>query len=162
MEFSLTKLFRKNKVDLEKLRKINFGEVDAEGRVACLRDSCSRKRKPNSGYGNLYSHITTHSDWLEFYQHCCVRVKSGPIDNFVDKIHPYTEAVFGWLQFIVATNQPFSCVENADYRKFAKYDSICKHTEMKYFNLVFQNVIESLANMIPNLFGIIFDGSLNY
>ena len=60
MEFSLTKLFRKNKVDLEKLRKINFGEVDAEGRVACLCDSCSRKRKLNSGYGNLYTHITTH------------------------------------------------------------------------------------------------------
>ena len=76
-------------------------------------------------------------------------------------MHPYTEPVFGWLQFIVPTNQPFSFVANADYRKFAKYDSICKNTEMKYFNIVFRNVIESLANMIPNLFGIILYGSLN-
>jgi hypothetical protein len=44
MELSLTKLFSKNNVDLEKLRKINFGEVDAEGRVAWLRDCCFQKK----------------------------------------------------------------------------------------------------------------------
>jgi len=85
MEFSLTKLFRNNNVDLEKLRKINFGEVDAEGRVACLHDCCSKKRKPNCGNGNLYNHTTTHSDGLEFYPHCYVSVKSGLIDDFVEK-----------------------------------------------------------------------------
>ena len=47
MELSLTKLFRKNNGDLEKLRKINFGEFDAEGRVACLPDCCYQKKFPS-------------------------------------------------------------------------------------------------------------------
>ena len=111
---------------------------------------------PKKGSRTLVTEIFT-----AILLHIQICQNSTNIDNFIEKTHPYTEAVFGWLQFIVATNQPFSCVANADYRKFSKYDSICKNTEIKYFNLTFQNVIESLANMIPNLFGIIFDGSLN-
>ena len=118
--------------------------------MACLRDCCSKKRKPNTGNGNLYSHITTHSDWLEFYQYCCVRVKSGRIDNFVEKTLPYSEP-FLWLATIYCW-------------RINLFLALLMPITEKYRNIVFQSNFskcESLANMIPNLFGIIFDVSLN-
>jgi hypothetical protein len=161
MELSVTKLFKKNLVDIKKMKMINFGKdstTDIDGKLSCLRANCSKRRKPNSGDGNLYTHIISHDDWLDFYNDSCNAVESGPIDSFLEKYHPFTESVFGWLKFIVDTNQPFNCVANKNYRDFSKHDGICISTEKKYFDLVLEIVFTRLSKLIPKLFGIIFDG----
>ena len=108
---------------------VNFGRdstTDIVEKLACLRANCSKRRKPNSGYGNLYTHTVSHDDWLEFYNNSCNVVESGPIGSFLEKYHPFIESVFGWLKFIVDTNQPFNCVANMHYRDILKYGGILK------------------------------------
>ena len=48
---------------------INIGKdstTDIDGKLRCLWANCSKRRKSNSGDGNLYTHIISYNDWLEF------------------------------------------------------------------------------------------------
>ena len=156
---SYSKLFDIHGVNAKTLRSLNFEpdeQTKNDKKLKCIRVNCFCRRADNNGHGNLYGHIVSHDDWLEFYNISVC--KSGPIDNFVEKFSLKTECIYGWLEFIVKTHQPFNCVNDPNYRNFSKFESICKNTEIKYFDLVVIAVFEKIKSELPETFGAIFDG----
>lgn len=50
--------------------------------------------------------------------------ETGPLGGYFAKTNTHTpkvKALYGWMKYVVRTNQPFSSIEDNDHRAFSKY-----------------------------------------
>ncbi len=64
----------------------------------------------------------------------------------------------GWQEFVIHGLLPFSVAENVQYRKHVKYQSISVKSLRKYVDLLTSKVEAKISALLPNKFGIVFDG----
>lgn len=115
------------------------------------------KQVLTSGYKNLTSHLQRCTpNYVALYE--TSRATSPATLDGMGFVSTYALSVFGWMQFVIMTNQPFSAVEDPIVVAQSKYQRICVDTLLKYFLLVVQRVKATIAADLPDQFGIIFDG----
>lgn len=108
------------------------------------------KQKKGTGWSNLFNHIKTdHSDYSDIMKNQAASAFTIP-----KKVHD----LYGWIKFIVKTNQPFSIIDDDEARIAISYDNVCSNTLKKYMDLLCRKVEDSLRKDLPERFGIIFDG----
>jgi hypothetical protein len=69
-----------------------------------------------------------------------------------------TKNLYYWLRLVIMSNFPFSVVENQYIREGSKFEPISVDTFMKYFKLLDDAVMMKIKEVLPNKFGLIFDG----
>jgi hypothetical protein len=123
------------------------------------RECCSVKSSfaviVNSGFTNLKNHLKECvPDFDAVY---AVRENGVDIRNHivVDKI---SQNIYGWIDWVITDNLPFNFVEKPTTRKYARKDPISKYTLLKYMDQLGYECEGKLMTLLPNRFGILFDG----
>lgn len=65
---------------------------------------------------------------------------------------------FSWMEWILKSNLPLSFCENEAAKRYSNLDSICVETLVSGMSSVTRAVERGIAEEIPDLFGLIFDG----
>ena len=120
------------------------------------------KQKLIKGYTTCTNHIKKcHDDWREETEKAVRTTKgdAGALLHYMKAQVP-KEAVniCRWLQWIIMGNLPFEFVNNKYTRANAKLDPICDTTLKKFIDQLSKKVEEKIKNMLPEHFGLIFDG----
>ena len=150
--------FEKGENFVEHLKKKNIYKcLCAE---ICGRECVSKHNSfsviANSGYTNLRNHIKECiPDWESVYSNR--GVGKCDIRNHI-KVDKESQKIFSWIELIIMENLPFAFVEKELPRKFAKYGPISKYTLMKYMDQLGYECEGVLKDLIPDKFGISFDG----
>lgn len=119
-----------------------------------LCPNIERTQKPGSGYSNLYSHVQSH--------HPNYRTETKPNDsgqttlNFM--LPSKFKNIYSWLEWVIGEGLTFNIVEKELTRKFSNLDPICIKTLMQYMNKVTIQVENTLKNLLPSKFCLLFDG----
>ena len=123
------------------------------------RECCSIKSSfaviANAGFTNLKNHLKECiPDYEAIY---AGREQGGDIRNHVvvDKI---SQNIFGWIDWVITENLAFSFVEKPTTRNYARKDAISKYALLKYMDQLGFEVERKLSVLLPNQFGILFDG----
>ena len=74
------------------------------------------------------------------------------------KVDHVTQKIFSWIEWIIVENLPFNFVEKVMSRKNSKMEPISKYTLLKYMDQLGYECEEVLKNILPDRFGISFDG----
>lgn len=108
------------------------------------------KQKNGSGYTNLFKHImSNHINEI-------TQIQNTPtLDSFVNKKH---KNIFAWIEFIIDSNSPISCVDQTYLRNICKLDPICSNTLRDYMKQISSLVEKNISTSLPARFGIMFDG----
>ena len=127
--------------------------------------------KPNAGYTNLINHLkgkhkdcweTVFTDWKRKRAGIANDDTGAIMDAFMVQLYSKkTKNVYGWLEWLVdsRTVLPFMFVEDPQFRKHSKLESICRATLKKYAcRRAGDFMVESIKEILPPTFGIIFDG----
>ena len=117
---------------------------------------CGTVRSPmkNGGYSNFMAHIKTeHPNYLNEIA-AAVKFKN----TTVTPVNTASKNLYGWLIQVVMENLEFSYVEKAYTRQYSNLKPITRKTLMKYLTLVTKEVEGIIRKMLPNQFGLIFDG----
>jgi hypothetical protein len=77
------------------------------------------------------------------------------MSSFVDS---KSSNIYGWIDWIVAKNLPFSFCEDECTKKYTKLKPISVETLMKYMELLVLQVENRIKDDLPEEFAIIFDG----
>ena len=109
----------------------------------------------SAGYGNLKGHlIACKPNFQALYDN---RAAGGDLLNFVD-IDKKCYNIFKWCELVVSENLCFSYVEKKLVRENSCRDPISRSTLMKYLDSLGYEVQGVLANIVPDKFGLVFDG----
>ena len=123
-------------------------KLETQGSVKNVESNAIRRKQRVT---KIYSHI--EKKHLGFAK----EITSGTSRvNF--EIPPEVINLYGWLELIVVTNQPFTIVENSVYAKHTKLKPVSRPTIMKYMDLITKRVEKSIQEILPPKFGIIIDG----
>lgn len=116
--------------------------------------TCNIKK---SGYNNLKDHmISQHPGWEAILK--AHVAGNGPMDAFVCQLSEKAINVFGWLDWIVDTNKPFTFCEEKKTRKYSKLKKISTKTLKKYMKLTADKVRDKMSATLPKSFGLVIDG----
>ncbi len=125
----------------------------------CGFQGCTVTRASNSGMSNLLNHtVEKHMESLKELYAANKSGSQGPMVQFVSYVSPVARKIYGWMKYVILTNQSLNSVMNKDAREFSKFESIDKKTMSKYLERVFEFVKLELQQILPQTFGIIFDG----
>jgi hypothetical protein len=120
----------------------------------CLCEK-ERKQKAGTGYQNLTEHIErSHPDWYQLMS----ETEKGSKSKLTSYIDTKSSNIYGWIDWIVAENLPFSFCEKQSTKKYAKLKSISVETVQKYMELLVVEVEHRIKKEIPDKFAIVFDG----
>jgi hypothetical protein len=124
----------------------------------------TRKQKDGSGFTNTAGHVKEkHPDYKE---NLSLMLKEVAEDGnqlkitscYQEKVSHEAKRLNKWLEFIVMTDQSFCCVENEYFRKFGDSRGLSRKYLMQVLQGVRSLVIEEIKHIIPDKFGVIFDG----
>lgn len=144
----------------------------------CPKPTCTTKLitfQDKSGFQNPYAHLrscygkgkTPHEQdkllqALFSEARSAAKNAGGTIKSHfqTDTLSEYEKAVIGYVRLIILCSEPFSITEDAEYRRFSKYDSVTtpkKVTEtiMKLVELVEQRIAKEISGKKGAL---LFDG----
>jgi hypothetical protein len=120
----------------------------------------------SKGYSNAMNHLRhKHSNLLdEFISK--KQVNDGTngsnmtLDRFVSKtLTEEAHNLHTILEYIIFTDQPFSCVENKYFRKLFPTCKLSRNQIVKYIERMYCKVKTILCAQIPDHFGLMFDGN---
>ncbi|GMF59797.1 unnamed protein product [Phytophthora fragariaefolia] len=74
-------------------------------------------------------------------------------------VHKKSQTVYSWIDWVISCNLPFSFPEDETVVKYASISSISTETLVKCMGLLTKAVEEIVAAILPEKFGIVFDGS---
>ena len=74
------------------------------------------------------------------------------------KVSQTAKQIYQWLEFVVMTDQSFNCVENQYYIAAIQGMKMTRKYFMRILQGVRNIVIDDLKILIPENFGVIFDG----
>lgn len=115
-----------------------------------------KRKKSNSSYANLLSHIrTSHQDYEELLS-ADGDVSQCQIDRFF--LSSTSKSYFGWFDLVINGLLPFSFVENPVARLHFKHPPISLSTLMRHLPRLTELVEAKVAALLPPTFAIVFDG----
>ncbi len=138
---------------------------------------CGEKRKKTgSGYTNLFDHVKNqHKNYVSVLNsakeagwnektmntgHDILR-QISPQSTNQTTIHSFVPKkannIYGWLNWVITSGQPFSFVEEPTTRMYTNLQRISRKTFVKYMNLTVIQVEKKISSMLPNKFSLIFD-----
>ena len=107
-----------------------------------------RKQEISRRYRNLLDHVKNdHPDWENQ-----IKMKTSSI------VSEEATTLFGWLDWIVMDSLPFVTVQKYQTRKFWKLNDLDRKTLVKYIEKLTVLVEETVAQELPEKFGLIIDG----
>ena len=123
------------------------------------RECCSIKSSfaviANAGFTNFKNHLKECiPDYEAIY---AGREEGGDIRNHI-VVDKTSQNIYGWIDWVITENLPFSFVEKPTTRKYARKDPISKYTLLKYMDQLGFEVEGKLSLLLPDRFGILFDG----
>lgn len=129
--------------------------VDAEKRKSALDGAKNvRMCDTRKGYTNLAAHVKSgHPNWQAIMSHS----EPTGLESWLS-VTPKAINIFGWLDWIIMDNLPFSFVENPLTRKYTNLKPICTNTFMKYMEDLCKEVERVVAKKLPDRFGLALDG----
>lgn len=138
-------------------------ETQGDGYFICKVNSSCKPIYQNKikGYTNLIAHVKTHDNWESEIKKAMKMEENqaGSMTQFIKrKVSNKGQNLYDWIQWVVMDVQEFSFVDNKYTRKNTKLEPICRTTLMKYIENLSIIVEEKIKQIIPNTFGIIFDG----
>ena len=115
-------------------------------------------QKPGSGLSSLVRHVKAKH--LDHRTVCKVACEStGPIENhFSPSVSREATNIFYWAEQCVMRMEPFNFVEDPYVVKNSKLIPICTETLVKYLERLGKAVERKLRMIIPDRFGLVFDG----
>jgi hypothetical protein len=167
---SRKKLVELSKEEKKKLCSSVFDLEDAAtGAYRCKMGDCpkpERTQKPGSGWGNLTDHLGRfHEDtWRPFFSVMEQEENgSSSLAQFFKKVTAKAEAknIFGWLDWVINTDQPFRFIENKTTRKYTNLKKLGRCRFQQILEKLIEKVTEKLKKMLPAEFGLIFDGKFS-
>lgn len=115
-----------------------------------------QRRRTNSSWENLVSHIRTAHPGYEELQRSDPGNSQMQIDNFFNTRCSIN--YFGWFNYIINGLHPFAHVENIVTRDSVKFAPISLSTFMRYLPRLTELVEKKISNLLPQTFAIVFDG----
>ena len=104
----------------------------------------TRKAKKNKGNENLFSHVKQkHTDFADQ-----IYSSKSKLDFTIPED---TKRLYGWLEWVIMTGQPFSFVDN-------NLTPITRPTLMKYLQILVREEEKKIESELPEKFGRILDG----
>ena len=128
-----------------------YFKTQADGSFKC-RCGKLRKQAKSAGFQNLISHIfSDHKDYV-----ADMTSNFSSLGSFV--LDKKTETIYGYLEWVIMAELPFTFVENDLTRKFSKLGVLSRSTFMKYLQGVTKEVEMIIKKQLLSKFGLIFDG----
>ncbi|KAL3672005.1 hypothetical protein V7S43_019082 [Phytophthora oleae] len=114
-----------------------------------------RKRTNGRGYTNLMQHIRReHPAFAEEM----LAATPGETGSLVHYVRHSAQNTFGWLEWVVKSNLPLSFCESTLARRYTNLEPVSVETLRRVMEAVTRSVERSIADKIPDRFGLIFDG----
>jgi hypothetical protein len=118
--------------------------------------------KVTEGTSNLRKHLDSCiPEWQNIYAAAKAGgdgpVAVGDIRNYV-KVDKVTNNLYGWIDWVVTQDLPFSFVENEKARKYSSLTPIARLTLMRYFDALSFECDGILCTILPEIFALFFDG----
>ena len=108
------------------------------------------KQKKGTGWSNLFAHIqSVHTDYNNI-----IKEKTKAMFTVPAKVNNMTN----WIELMVMKNLPLALVDDDMFRKASCYTPVSSNSLKKYMELLCREMEEELRNILPKMFGIIFDG----
>ena len=122
----------------------------------CVSKNNSYSVINGAGFTNLKNHLR---ECVPDYEALFNARDKGILDirNHI-KVDHVTQKIFSWIEWIIVENLPFNFVEKVMSRKNSKMEPISKYTLLKYMDQLGYECEEVLKNILPDRFGISFDG----
>lgn len=139
-----------------------FTQCEDKDYYVCNNPKCGtrKKQKVNTGYTNLKNHLRScvGSDFEEVYVDLLKSSKGkGRLDSY-GFINSKEKDVFQVLEWIVMRNHPLSEVDNQLTRTILTTKPISSKTLRKYILSLTPHVEKAIADDLPALFALEFDG----
>ncbi len=154
-------LFSSMKFESKEIVATFYQQISQEekGHVLITKFKCqcgnTRTQNLKKGYGNLISHIKEqHTDWEKIMEAKRLN-SSSKLTKFINK---KAATIFGWMEWVIMANLPFSFVENDLTIKYTTLESICAKTFSKYLRLLALEVENKVRDELPDKIGIVIDG----
>ena len=124
------------------------------------RECCSKNNAftitASSGFSNFRTHLKECvPDFEVVYEERDQGIKDIRNHIAVDRV---TQKIYSWIDLVISENLPFEFVEKEKLRKYAKNGPISKYTLLKYMDQLGYECEEVLTKILPDRFGISFDG----
>jgi hypothetical protein len=133
-----------------------FSPVEGRENYWCCR-RCDRNIRQNlkNGYSNLLNHVRKHENWLAEHQRLTSSLKRS---NQTVIVSEKAITLFGWIDWVVSANLPFSFVEMQKTREHVNLHKISRHTLVDMMEKIGAAVEEKISRSLPEKFAIMFDG----
>ena len=153
------------KEDIVKQVLVNTGDLDERGyeKWKCTYCDSSIKRKPNSGWTNLLSHIQSrHASSLdEIRQSASTSLATGQTlitTSFVGIVSDQAVQIAKHLDWVVMDDHSFNFVEKPRTRQYSNIGQISRNALVKYMVLLAEKVKKIVSKLLPSTFGLVIDG----
>lgn len=139
-------------------------KVKVDNLMQCKFHNCNQKVKRMEGSGprNLISHLqSNHKNYLSVYWDEKEKEQFSErnnLNNFVVSVPDKVRLYHAHLSFIIDNNMSPEIVDKASYREFSKHQSVGVKTLKVFLTKANDCVVDALTAILPDKFGIIFDG----
>ena len=117
----------------------------------CNKCGFKRKQTKNNGYETLFSHVLQkHKNYQEEMN------RTNPAVEF--EVSENAKNIYGWLEWVIMTGQPFNFVDNELNKKHTKFTPISRPSFMRYLQLLTKKVERKVEESLPQTFGLVIDG----
>ena len=114
------------------LCKLCFHPVEDKEDYFCC-NICNIQRKKNNGYANLMSHLEDkHTNEIKGFVTKERASKKGPLNSYLRPLSKDAKNLYAWIEWIVMGDHAQMFVENKYTRKYARLESISRHTLQNY------------------------------
>jgi len=125
--------------------------------------SCKKKLKQNlkKGYTTITNHIkSVHADiWKEEMERIHGNTANGSmLAHITTNVTKKAQLLYSWLEWVIMCDHPFEFVNNKYTKKYTSLEPICDKTLKKYMQSLCTEVESTIKKIIPQNFGLIFDG----
>lgn len=140
-------------------RKKDKGQEVVLGAIWTCKCGNKRKKLERGGWTNLEEHVLKqHPNYL-CEMPSVIDKTSRMKDYYVDA---KTANLFGWIEWILSENLPFTFCEKKMTRKYSNLSPLSVKTLKKYMLLLASYVEKKIVTQeLPNKFGLVYDGWTN-
>ena len=129
----------------------------------CSHCDVSIKRKPNSGWTNLYGHVTSrHASALEQVRRSAeVALANGQTlttSSFVGIVSDEVVKIAKYLGWVLMDDHSFNFLDKAWTKQYNNHGPISLGTVMKYLVLLTDKLKKAVSKTLPRTFGLVIDG----
>lgn len=147
------------KYDNKILCNLYFSQVEGDLNINLYKCKCGNKRVKTGGWSNLLTHVTqSHKEEYKSVYLAALSGDGGAIEQFVSQCSSKSKNIYGWMEQIVMNDLPQTFVENVFVKRYSRLLPISRNTVNKYLVRCQSIVKVIIKKMLPETFGLIFDG----